>query len=471
MPSSSPSGELAFQPVSVLCREIAARRLSSVDLIEHCLDRIARHDGKLHAFTAIYEEDARRAAQAADKAIRAGRAVGPLHGIPIAVKDLVEMEGRITSGGSAQLRNRLSTLTATLVQRLIAQGMIIIGKTHTVEFAWSGWGINQRLGTPWNPWDLERARTPGGSSSGSGVAVAAGLVPCAIGTDTGGSVRLPAAFCGVTALKPTIGRISTHGVLPLSRTFDTPGILARDTADTALLLNVLQCANWTDVNTRGTEAENHLLALAGGVAGLRLARIPAREREGVHGDVLAAYDKALQCLAEVGAKIVDVELPFQFTECFEAHQTTMQAEAYAVYGSLVEDETTLLDPAVRRGIRLGHAISKATLLRAAETRDAMKGDLLRALSGVDALLTPTTETAAVPLNELCDGAVPSRFTRFVNSLGFCALALPNGLSATGLPLSLQIVSWGSAEATLFRVGHAFQQATDHHRRTPVAFPP
>src|SRR5205823_9552069 len=214
-------------------------RLSPVDVVEALLARIAAHNPKLHAFIDVYADDARLAAEGADKAIRSGHAVGPLHGVPIALKDLIDLEGRVTTGGSMVWRERRSPATATLARRLIAAGMIVLGKTHTVEFAMGGWGTNQHMGTPWNPWDLAAHRTPGGSSSGSGVAVAAGLAPVAIGTDTGGSVRLPAAWCGIVGLKVTAGRISTYGVLPLSSTLDTPGPLARSVEDAALIFRAL----------------------------------------------------------------------------------------------------------------------------------------------------------------------------------------------------------------------------------------
>ena len=183
MPSSNT--DPALLPAHVLSAEIEARRLSPVDVVDRLLERIRAGDAKLHAFVEVYADEARLAAEAADKAIRSGHAVGPLHGIPIALKDLIEIEGRVTTGGSQVWRDRRSTYTATLARRLIAAGLIVIGKTHTVEFAMGGWGTNQHRGTPWNPWDPSVARTPGGSSSGSGVAVAAGFAPWAIGTDTG----------------------------------------------------------------------------------------------------------------------------------------------------------------------------------------------------------------------------------------------------------------------------------------------
>src|SRR3954464_789706 len=248
---SSVPTDPALMPAHVAAREIAAGRLSPVDLVDALLDRIEALEPKLHAFVELYAADARLAAEAADKAVRSGHAVGPLHGVPVALKDLVEIEGRITMGGSAAHRERRSAVTATIARRMIAQGMIVLGKTHTVEFAYGGWGTNQHLGTPWNPWDLEIARTPGGSSSGSGVAVAAGMAPWAIGTDTGGSVRLPASFCGLTGLKVTIGRISAYGIIPLSSSLDTPGPMARTVEDTALLFNVLQGPDPQDQLTRG----------------------------------------------------------------------------------------------------------------------------------------------------------------------------------------------------------------------------
>jgi aspartyl-tRNA(Asn)/glutamyl-tRNA(Gln) amidotransferase subunit A len=190
--SMTQAQDLTQLSVHELSRRLQDKRLSPVELVDAYLARIAGKDQKLHAFTEVFAHEARLAAQAAEAAIRAGHSVGPLHGIPIALKDLIEIEGKVVTGGSEAWTQRVATRTATLARRLMAHGMIILGKTHTVEFAMGGWGTNSRRGTPWNPWDLQRARTPGGSSSGSGVAVAASLTPWAIGTDTGGSVRLPA---------------------------------------------------------------------------------------------------------------------------------------------------------------------------------------------------------------------------------------------------------------------------------------
>ena len=285
------STDLAQLPLHALAAKLKSRSVSPVDIVAACLERIARLDPKLHAFVEVYETEARLAAEAADKAIRSGHAVGPLHGIPIALKDLVELEGRVATGGTAVWRDRRATRTATLAQKLISAGMIVIGKTHTVEFAFGGWGTNQHLGTPWNPWDAKTHRTPGGSSSGSGVAVAARMVPCALGTDTGGSVRVPAAWCGITGLKTTIGRISTYGVLPLSPTLDTPGPMTRSVEDAALLLQVMQGADPRDPRTLALRDADPMPTLRRGVKGLRLARMAPAERDGVAAEVLAAYDQ------------------------------------------------------------------------------------------------------------------------------------------------------------------------------------
>src|SRR5699024_8267684 len=261
---------------------IGGGQLTSTAVVDALLARIAAHDDKLHAFTAVYAEDARLAAAAADKAIRSGHAVGPLHGVPIALKDLIEIEGRIVTGGCAAWPDRRAEHTATLVRRLLAQGMIILGKTHTVEFAMGGWGTNMHMGTPWNPWSPNTARAPGGSSSGSGVAVAAGLAPWAVGTDTGGSVRLPASWCGLTSLKVTSGRISTYGVLPLSPTLDTHGPMTYSVDDAALLYHVMQGPDPLDRRTLGLPKANGATDNRRGIKGMRLASLADNERAAVN---------------------------------------------------------------------------------------------------------------------------------------------------------------------------------------------
>jgi aspartyl-tRNA(Asn)/glutamyl-tRNA(Gln) amidotransferase subunit A len=462
----SSSGDLAFLPAHILSTQISARRLSPVDLVDALLERVRAGDPKLHAFAEVYAEDARLAAAAAEQAIRSGHAIGPLHGIPIALKDLIEIAGRVTTGGSEVWRNRRSRCTATLARRLIAAGLIVIGKTHTVEFAMGGWGTNQHRGTPWNPWDPTNARTPGGSSSGSGVAVAAGFAPWAIGTDTGGSVRLPASWCGLSGLKTTIGRVSTYGILPLSPTLDTPGPMARSVEDAALLYRVMQGPDTLDPRTRGIAPSDPLPMLRRGVRGLRLARMPEAEREGVDNEVLAAYDAALESLARLGAEILTPDLPCRFADYTDLTGRIIGAEGYFLLGELIDDMSLPIDEAVRPRIAVGRGISARDYLTALRDREEAKRQFAAAIADIDALLTPTTQMAAIPLDVIDQTSTPAHFTRFVNFLDLCALALPNGFTAAGLPISLQIACRGYDEATALRIGWAYQQASDWHERRP-----
>ena len=305
----STTRDLTHLPAHVLAADIAARRVSPVEVIDAVIAKVNAQEPHLNAFVTTCFDEARLAAEAADKAIRSGHAVGPFHGMPIALKDLIEMEGRIITGGSKVWAARRAARTATLARKLIDAGMIVIGKTHTVEFAFGGWGTNQHMGTPRNPWDMSTHRVPGGSSSGSAVAVAARMVPWAIGTDTGGSVRIPSSYCGVTGLKTTIGRISCHGVLPLTPTLDTPGPITRSVEDAALLYQLLQGEDPLDRLTIGQPGAAPMAALKRGVRGLRLARIPEGERAGVAPEMLAAYDQALETLARAGAEIGTIALP------------------------------------------------------------------------------------------------------------------------------------------------------------------
>jgi aspartyl-tRNA(Asn)/glutamyl-tRNA(Gln) amidotransferase subunit A len=460
------STDLAQLSVHALAARLKARSISPVEIVAACLERIAMLDPKLHAFVEVYDKEARLASEAADKAIHSGHAVGPLHGIPIALKDLVEMEGRVATGGTAVWRDRRCTRTATLAQKLISAGMIVIGKTHTVEFAFGGWGTNQHLGTPWNPWDAKTHRTPGGSSSGSGVAVAARMVPCALGTDTGGSVRVPASWCGITGLKTTIGRISTYGVLPLSPTLDTPGPMTRSVEDAALLLAVMQGADARDPRTLVLRDADPMPTLRRGVKGLRLARMAAAERTDAAAEVLAAYDRSVDQLAGMGADIVDLALPRSFRDYGSASGRIMAAEAYALLSRIVDNNDLPIDAAVRPRIRAGAAISSREYLEALAERERLKLEFAAASADVDALLAPVTLTPAIPVDSVDQSTTPAIFTRWVNFLDLCGLAVPNGVTSSGLPLSLQIICRGGDEAMALRIGWAWQNVTDWHESVP-----
>ena len=461
----------AFLPAHTLAADIAARRLSPVELVGECLARIERLEPKLQAFVSVNAANARLAAEAADKAIRSGHAVGPLHGVPIAIKDLVEIEGEVAMGGTAAWHARRASRTATLMRKLVAAGMINLGKTHTVEFAYGGWGTNQHLGTPWNPWDANTHRTPGGSSSGSGVAVAARMAPWAIGTDTGGSVRIPAAWNGTTGLKTTIGRVSTFGVLPLSPTLDTPGPITRDIEDAALLLSVLQGSDHCDKRTLGVHDVDPMASLRRGVRGLRIGRLPTEERDGIDADVLAAYDRSVDALATFGADIVDISLPARFADLGAINGRIMSAEAYAALSQLVDDNAQQLDQDVRPRVRAGAAISSRDYLAALAERERLKVSFNLAIEGVDALLTPTAATPAIPIAAIDQSSTPAVFTR-IRLSNNARLAPPNTIhgriaidaafrhrSAERLGSKMQPARCGERDARSGLGNHASQAST------------
>ena len=464
-----PTADLASLTAGEAAAALRAGRASPVDLVEALLARIEAHDPALGAFVAVYRDDARLAAEAAHKARRAGHVVGPWHGVPLALKDLVDIEGRVTTGGSRHWAGRVSPATATLARRALAAGMIVLGKTHTVEFAMGGWGTNRHMGSPRNPWDGATHRAAGGSSSGSGVAVAARLAPWALGTDTGGSVRIPSAWCGLTGLKTTIGRISAAGVLPLAPTLDTPGPMARSVEDAARLYALLQGPDAADPPTLRRPPDDPFPALRRGVAGLRLGLLSEAEREGVDAEVLAAYDAAALALAAAGARTAPLALPQSTARYGALVGRLIGAEGYALLGALVDDPALPLDDDVRPRIQIGRGVSAADYQNLLRAREDDKRAALAALDGFDAWLTPTVETPAPPVAAIDQTKTPARFTRPVNWLDWCALALPNGFTAGGLPLSLHVVCRGHDEATALRIGWAYQQATDWHTRIPPGF--
>lgn len=458
----------AFDSVVDLSAAIANGKIKPSALVEEFLGRIQRFDQKLHAFIAVYADEARAAAKAADEAIASGHRIGPLHGIPIALKDLIDMEGRVTTGGSAVWRERISPSTAVLAERLVAAGMIVLGKTHTVEFAMGGWGTNEHMGTSWNPWDADTQRVPGGSSAGSGVSVAAGLAPCAIGTDTGGSVRLPAAFCGHVGLKVSVGRIPTLGVLPLSHTLDTPGPMTRTVEDAALLYTVLAGPDDREPRTLGLKYEDPMPTLKRGVKGLKLAAMPDEDRRLCGADMLAAYDATLATYGELGAQIEQRKLPRTLLSLGNDLGRIIGCDGYYHVGHLVDDMDLPIDSAVRPRIWVGKNVSAVDYIAALRQQQVIKRQFADALAGCDALLTPTTAETAIPVAAVDQSDTPAVFTRFVNLIEGCACALPNGFARDGMPTSFQVVCQEEDEAMALRIAWAFENATDFGGRVPPA---
>jgi len=291
------------------------------------------------------------------------------------------------------------------------------------------------------------------------------MAPWALGTDTGCSVRQPAAWCGITGLKTTIGRLSTHGILPLSPTLDTPGTLARTVRDAAALYNLLQGPDPHDPLTQRHAPDDPMPDIDKGVKGLKLARLPKAERAGVQDEVLEAYDRSLDELATLGARIVDVDLPFRLGD-FTNMTSITNAEGYLVNKATMDDPTTKVDEVVRRRLLGGAKIPAHEYLATMRLREEMKLRWVDAMNGIDAFLTPSTETAAFPLTEVDYDAAPVRFARWVNILDLCAVVVPNGFTRGGLPTSLQVVGRGYDEATVLRTGQAYQAATGWHERMP-----
>ncbi|MGJ7609672.1 MULTISPECIES: amidase [unclassified Variovorax] len=446
------------------------RVLSPVEAMEAYLARIARLDPSLHAYVEVWFEDALRQARASECRLHAGQPWGALDGIPLALKDLLHVRGRLTRAGSS-IHDHRPPLdhSATVALRLQEAGAILLGKTQMVELAYGGWGTNQGMGTPRNPWDAAVHRAPGGSSSGSAVAVAAGLAAGAIGTDTGGSVRIPSAFCGLTGLKTTAGRVSRHGVDLLSETLDTVGPMAWTAEDAAHLLHAMHGPDPRDATTLGTVREDFLRGLDSGVAGVRFALLAQTLGEGTAAPVRQAVEAACEVLRSLGCVEAGGALPaFDLAADQEASGAIISAEAHARHGEALSRCAAPGDAASRARIRRGAHIGAAQYRDALLARQRRSHEFQKIFGQLDVLLLPTVPVCAPALATLDENdPAPSRMTRFVGYYGLCAIALPGGFSAEGLPVSVQLVAAPFNEHLLLRLGAAFQRETTHHRARPV----
>lgn len=453
-------------PIHRLAAEMNEGRLTSEQVVETFLSRIDALDGRLSAFVEVYADEALAAARRSDARRRAGDVPGPLLGVPVALKDLFEIEGKICRGGSLTREGMISRQTAHSVRRLADAGMVVLGKTHTVEFAMGAWGTNKAVGTPRNPWRGEAHYLPGGSSSGSAVAVAAGMATAALGTDTGGSVRLPAGYCGIVGLKPTVGRIGVGGVLALSPTLDSIGPITRCVADAALLLDAMSGPDSSDPRTFARAATNTAAGLDRGVKDLRLAVLVDAELEGVAEDVRLAYERSAGHFARLGAKIAPVALPHSLASVAAHTFRFIGAEGYASYREVAEDPGSPLDPDVRERFLAGRGRTVVEHMHDVGIASMMREQFFATIDGCDALLLPTSETTAFDVELIDHASSPTRFTRLANLLGLCALSLPNGFSAQGLPTSLQIVGRPFDEALILSIGQAYEQSSEWRLRTP-----
>lgn len=445
--------------LSELAAGLKAKEFTARDITDAFLARIRTANGKLHAYVEVYEEEAQALAAAADRAREAKLPLSPLHGLPIGFKDLCEIEGRITTGGSKMWQQRVSTTTCATVERLLGAGMVPLGKLHMVEFAYGTWGTNPLMGTPWNPWDTQVHRVPGGSSSGSGVAVAAGLAPAAIGSDTGGSIRIPSAFNGLVGLKTTWGRISLHGTLLLSRTLDTIGPMTRSVRDAALIYDALRGPDPRDPATEGHEADDVLTHLEGGIKGWKIAVLdPAQLPDFVHQDVRAGLETVARGLRDAGATVEPLRLPDWYFTLGPEVGAIISTESYGYHRDWIEDDGKPIGQFVRARILGAKNLAPGAYADMLQRRPARLVEFLETIRPYQAVLTPGTPFPAIPVAEVDEAFLHCGFfTRPGNYLGLCSLSLPADLS-NGLPVGVQVVGRPFAEATILRIGRAWEKA-------------
>ena len=465
---------LEFAPIIALSAQLRAGALSPVTLAETLLERIGAFDKRLHAFMTLTRDRALAEARAAETLLHGGHDLGPLHGIPYAVKDLYDVRGLPTTAGTRLLAANVAASDCAAVRRLSAAGMVLLGKTHTVQFAFGGVGINHDHGTPHNPWSAT-ALAPGGSSSGSGVAVGAGLVPAALGTDTGGSIRIPAALCGTVGLKTTIGRISRAGVYPLSGTLDSVGPLTRSVEDAALLHQALQGPDPADATTAGVPAQDVLRDLKRGVKGLRLAFGETLFFDDVDPAITGAVREAGGVLRGLGAQVGSVDMP-EVTEAMaeQRRAAIIAAEALAVNGAFIDRQFDALDPVVAHRMKTGRTLSATDYVQVLRQWAALRERVQRTLADVDAVLVPATMIPPRPIASI--DATPESYadanvrylrnTAVGNILALSAVVLPCGFTGDGLPIGLMIYAKPFDEAMALRVAWAYEQATAWHGRAP-----
>jgi aspartyl-tRNA(Asn)/glutamyl-tRNA(Gln) amidotransferase subunit A len=437
-----------------------------VDIIQCALARIEKYEPKLEAFELVLADEAMEAAEAATRAIQNGHRIGPFHGVPFVVKDLIHVEGTITTGGANPYAERVSTETAPIANRLIAGGGILLGKTKTVEVAYGPWGTNTQRGTPWNPWDTVNHRAPGGSSSGTGASVSAHIVPCGVGTDTGGSVRIPAGFCGLVGLKVTEGQLPLEGIQPLSHTLDTPGPMCRSAVDVAIMYQTMAGREPYKIGNDLNTGNGIFNEMGRGVEGLIIGVITDRERTIVDANILELYDDAISRLIKMGAVIKPLTFPRSLDDMRFGVATIIGVEGYYYHHDIYENPNNLMDEDVKARIMAGKIETSSNYVHALRSRLTDRAAFIEAMDGMAALLTPTLPIQAPIVNQIDQHRVPSQFTRMVNHLGFCGLSTPMGITDAGLPGGLQIIGRSNEETMILRIGAAFADDFGNIGRPP-----
>ena len=452
---------------------IASRDISSREATLAYLARIARWQPHLNAFIAIEAEAALAEAEAADARLSKGQPKGVLDGVPFAHKDMFHAKGRVSTCGSKILRDFVADTDSTALKRLTDTGSVRLGTLHMAEFAYGPTGHNAHFGPAANPWNP--LHVTGGSSSGSGAAVAARLTPAALGSDTGGSVRMPANFCGVTGLKTTVGRVSRFGAMPLSQSLDTIGPLAQTAEDCAAILQMIAGSDPRDPTALDVPVPDYASACAAPVKGLRVGVPDAFYLDDLDPGTARAFDEAIDLLRAEGVEIVSVSLPDQ-TKLSAAGQILLACEAAAFHRTWLGERPQDYGAQVRARLENGFAIPAVTYLETLRWRGLALAEHLAAVSGVDAVLAPVSAKASPTILDSDVGGAPdaeaviqaiTRLMRPVNYLGLPALVVPAGFGDAGLPIGLQIIGRPFEEDRILTLGAGFQRASDFHRAVPT----
>jgi aspartyl-tRNA(Asn)/glutamyl-tRNA(Gln) amidotransferase subunit A len=463
----TPPGDLAALSLSAASELVRARRVSPVALTNACLTRIERLNPILNAYITVTAADALAAAKTAEGEIAKGLWRGPLHGMPIALKDLFDTAGVRTTAASAIFAERVPSEDAEVVRRLKAAGAVLLGKLNMQEFAYGDTSAQSHFGPVRNPWN--RDLVAGGSSGGSAAAVAAGLCYGALGSDTGGSIRQPAAYCGIVGLKPTYGLVSTRGVVPLSWSLDHVGPMCRTVADTALLLQVIAGYDSLDTNSLAGTPPDYARAMRQDVSRLRLGIPRSPFYENLDPEIEQAVNRAVQVLDGMTASIRDVELPRYATV------PVAGAEAYAFHAPYFTKTPELYQPVTRRRLQAGATVTATAYVEGRRELDRLRRAVGAVFSTVDVLVTPTTPVLPGTVQEGVNdpGTPPAggvalslRNTQPFDVYGLPSISIPCGFTRSGLPIGLEISGPRLGDAAVLATAHAYEQATDWHRRTP-----
>ena len=464
--------EILYKPIDDLAALIKTRKLSPVDLVTACLDRIAAVNPKVNAFITVTGEHALEQARQAEREIAAGRYRGPLHGIPYAPKDLIATKGIRTTNGSRATAGWIPDYESTVTTRLNQAGAIMVGKLNLLEFA-MGSGQKGLQGPALNPWDL--TYSPSGSSSGSGAALAAGMVPLTIGSDTGGSIRSPAKSCGVVGLKPTYGRVSRFGVTTLSWTLDHVGPMSKTVAGVAHALQIIAGPDSNDNTASSAPVPDYTSSLNKGVKGMRIGVPDEYFFNHVQPETDRALRRALALLKDMGAILVDVTV-HNASLCGAVSSMILGSESAAFHEERLKQKADLLDPLVRERLEAGTFNSALDYIKALRVRTVLMDEMRRVFETCDALMLPAGNAAPKLDGEIVGTDVPPvplppRPDSFnlANVTGIPAMVLPCGFTQgpPSLPLGIQFCAKPFGEATLFRIGAAYQSATTWHTRTPT----